>query len=229
MIDAGQDREKNSEPSDSKEHSPLLASLTCSGLVTILLFCLLPLSQFVRGDDWMVREVDWVDVPEPPRKKPVIEKKLEEELEKAPKPPDLLPPRPVLDLESLETSMEVGPGDFRTAFAITDFDLAPGEIEGDFVFKLHELDRVPGILKRGRLRYPSALLRRNLEGKVRLLVVIDERGSVKVRQVVESTHEEFIEPSIKAAEESIYEPPMRNGERVKVQFYLPLEFKISNQ
>ena len=227
MSDKGQD--KLAEPSDSKEYSPLIASLTCSSIVTVLLFCLLPLSQFVRGDDWMVREVDWIDVQEPPRKKPVIEKKLEEELEKAPRPLDLLPPRPVLDLESLETSMEVGPGDFRTAFALTDFDLAPGEIEGDFVFKLHELDRVPGILKRGRLRYPSALLRRNLEGKTRLLVVIDERGSVKVRKVIESTHEEFVEPSIKAAEESIYEPPMRNGERVKVQFYLPLEFKISNQ
>ena len=121
MSDKGQGTGEYAGPSDSQEYSPLLASLTCSGLVTILLFCLLPLSQFVRGDDWMVREVDWIDVPEPPRKKPVIEKKLEEELEKSPKPRDLLPPRPVLNLESLETSMEVGPGDFRTAFALTDY------------------------------------------------------------------------------------------------------------
>ena len=69
-------------------------------------------------------------------------------------------------------------------------------------------------------------MRRGLEGEVKLLVLIDEKGKVRVLEVVSSTHPDFIEPSRKAAEDSIYEPPRRNGEAVKVQFYLPIRFTL---
>ncbi len=203
-----------------------LALATC---VTLILFGLLPLSEYVRGDQWVVREVDWVDVPKPPKKKPAIEQRIAEKRRNDPKPLEMVRPRQTLTLDQLETSMEVGPGDFRAVFALRDFDLNPGDVGGEFVFKLHELDRTPIILKRGRLRYPTALLRRNLEGKVKLLVLIDERGVVKVQEVVSSTHPDFVESSIRAAEESIYEPPLRNGKPVKVQFYLPLDFRLSDE
>ena len=212
-----------------KERAITTRSLVLATCVTLLLFGLLPLSEYVRGDEWIVREVDWIDVPKPPQKKPALEQRLEEKRRNAPKPPELMTPRRPLELESLETTMEVGPGDFRAVFALTDFDLAPSDVSGEFIFKLHELDRTPNILKRGRLRYPNALLRRNLEGKVKLLVLINEHGVVKVQQVVSSTHPDFVEPSVRAAEESIYEPPLRNGEPVKVQFYLPLDFKLSKE
>ena len=213
-----------------KEKAEVLFSVRSLGfsvVATLFLFGLLPLSEYVRGDEWMVREVDWVDVPKPPPKKPVIEQRLEEKTLKAMKPLELSPPKQVLNLEQLETSLEVGPGDFRAVFAMRDFDLAPGDVGGEFVFKLHELDRIPNVLKSGRLRYPGHLLRRGLEGKVKLLVLIDERGTVKVQEVINSSHPDFVEPSIRAAEESTYEPPLRNGKNVKVQFFLPLEFMLS--
>lgn len=206
-----------------------LRSLCLAAVATLLLFGLLPLSEYVRGDEWMVREIDWVDIPKPPPQKPEIEQRLEEKERKAMTPLELTPPKQVLPLEQLETSLEVGPGDFRTVFALRDFDLAPGDVEGEFVFKLHELDRIPNAIKRGLLRYPTHLLRRGLEGKVKLLVLIDERGVVKVQEVVSSSHPDFVEPSIRAAEESTYEPPLRNGKTVKVQFFLPLEFKLSKE
>ena len=221
---------KKSHEKLGKEKAEVLFSVRSLGfsvVATLFLFGLLPLSEYVRGDEWMVREVDWVDVPKPPPKKPVIEQRLEEKTLKAMKPLELSPPKQVLNLEQLETSLEVGPGDFRAVFAMRDFDLAPGDIEGEFVFKLHELDRIPNVLKRGRLRYPGHLLRRGLEGKGKLLVLIDERGTVKVQEVINSSHPDFVEPSIRAAEESTYEPPLRNGKNVKVQFFLPLEFKLS--
>ena len=213
-----------------KEKAEVLFSVRSLGfsvVATLFLFGLLPLSEYVRGDEWMVREVDWVDVPKPPPKKPVIEQRLEEKTLKAMKPLELSPPKQVLNLEQLETSLEVGPGDFRAVFAMRDFDLAPGDVGGEFVFKLHELDRIPNVLKSGRLLYPGHLLRRGLEGKVKLRVLIDERGTVKVQEVINSSHPDFVEPSIRAAEESTYEPPLRNGKNVKVQFFLPLEFMLS--
>ena len=223
---------KKSHEKLGKEKAEVLFSVRSLGfsvVATLFLFGLLPLSEYVRGDEWMVREVDWVDVPKPPPKKPVIEQRLEEKTLKAMKPLELSPPKQVLNLEQLETSLEVGPGDFRAVFAMRDFDLAPGDVGGEFVFKLHELDRIPNVLKRGRLRYPGHLLRRGLEGKVKLLVLIDERGVVKVQEVINSSHPDFVEPSIRAAEESTYEPPLRNGKNVQVQFFLPLEFKLSEE
>ena len=220
---------QESLPKEKAEEAFSGRSLGLALAATLLLFGLLPLSEYVRGDEWMVREVDWVDVPKPPPKKPVIEQRLEEKTRKAMKPLELTPPKQVLTLEQLETSLEMGPGDFRAVFAMRDFDLTPGDVGGEFVFKLHELDRIPSVLNRGRLRYPGHLLRRGLEGKVKLLVLIDERGVVKVQEVISSSHPDFVEPSIRAAEESTYEPPLRNGKNVKVQFFLPLEFKLSEE
>ena len=55
---------------------------------------------------------------------------------------------------------------------------------------------------------------------------IDEQGKVQVIEVVSSTHPDFIEPSKLAAESSVYEAPMRNGEPVRTQFYLPIRFTL---
>ena len=64
-----------------------------------------------------------------------------------------------------------------------------------------------------------------MEGEVRLLIQIDEKGRVNVLEVVSSTHPDFVGPSREAAENSVYEPPRRNGE-VVVQFYLPVRFTL---
>jgi TonB family protein len=91
------------------------------------------------------------------------------------------------------------------------------------------LDRTPNVLKRGVLTYPPHLKRRGLEGEVKLLVQINEKGRVKVLEVVSSTHPDFNESSKKAAEGSTYEAPKRNGEAVQVQFYLPIRYSLLNQ
>ena len=112
-----------------------------------------------------------------------------------------------------------------TAWGLAEFHLVAATIA--VLAAMHELDRIPNVLKSGRLLYPGHLLRRGLEGKVKLRVLIDERGTVKVQEVINSSHPDFVEPSIRAAEESTYEPPLRNGKNVKVQFFLPLEFMLS--
>ena len=68
-----------------------------------------------------------------------------------------------------------------------------------------------------------------MEGEVKLLIQIGESGKVKVLEVVSSTHPDFVEPSKRAAEGSFYEAPTRNGEAVKVQFYLPVSYSLLDQ
>ena len=117
----------------------------------------------------------------------------------------------------MAATLDVGPGDFKAAFSLATYNPAPDGFGDQLVFALHELDKTPGILKRGSLSYPPSLKRKGVEGEVKLLVLIDEKGNVKVLEVVSSSHPDFIEPSRRAAENSVYEPPTKNGEKVKVQ------------
>ena len=119
-----------------------------------------------------------------------------------------------LNTSPLDISLDVSPGDFQAAFTLASYDPSPDGLGQDLVFSLHELDRNPSIIKRGTLTYPSHLKRRGLEGEVKLLVQIDEKGKVSVIEVVSASHPDFAESSKTAAESSVYEPPMRNGEPV---------------
>ena len=74
--------------------------------------------------------------------------------------------------------------------------------------------------------YPPKLKRQGVEGEVKLLVMIDENGKVSVVEVVSSTHPDFVNASRRAAENSVYQPPTKNGKKVKVQFYLPIRFTL---
>ena len=201
-------------------------SLVFSLFVTLSLFCLIPLSEFVRSQEWLVREVQALEITPPPPPKTEMEKEIEKQALREPVTPKLAQAPVELEVDPLDVTLNVGPGDFKAAFSLANYNPAPDGFGQELVFALHELDRTPGIVKRGALAYPPQLKRQGLEGEVKLLVLIDEKGKVRVIDVVSATHPDFVEPSRKAAESSIYEPPKRNGETVKVQFYLPIRFSL---
>ena len=205
-------------------------NLFFSVLISLGLFFLLPLSEFIRSEEWNVREVESLTINTPPPTKTTLEKKLENKIKKESTPPKLEKTASSLNIESLSANLELGPGDFKSQFSLANFNpLSAKGLESEFVFALHELDKNPNILKRGVLRYPQLLKRKGVEGEVKLLIQIDEKGKVKVVEVVSFTHSDFVEPSKKAAESSLYESPTRNGESVKVQFYLPVRYTLLNQ
>jgi len=219
----------NSIPGVGQERirGALWKNLTFSLLVTSGLFCLIPLSEFIRrADEWLVREVEAFSFTPPPLPKTEMEKQVEKEALTKPVLPKLTEAPPDLDVDLMTASLDVGPGDFKAAFSLANYNPAPDGFGDQLVFALHELDKTPGIIKKGSLIYPPRLKRQGVEGEVKLLVMIDEKGRVKVLEVVSSTHPDFIEPSRKAAENSVYQPPTKNGEKVKVQFYLPIRFTI---
>ena len=196
-------------------------------LFSLSLFGLLPLSEYAREAQWLVREASVPHVPPPPPPPPTEVEKIVQKIKETALPaPELTKTNIALDTTPMSISLDVTPGDFKAAFSLASYNPAPNGLGQDLVFSLHELDRNPSVIKRGNLIYPSNLKRRGLEGEVKLLVQIDEQGKVKVLEVVSSTHPDFAEPSKIAAESSVYEPPMRNGEPVRTQFYLPIRFTL---
>ncbi len=202
-----------------RARSVILALLASFGL-----FCLLPLSEFVRPDEWVVRPAEVPAYSPPPPPTTEMEKEVAKKLFFS--PPILETPPVKLLNEPSAATLEVGPGDFQAAFSLATFNPAPTGFASELVFAMHELDRNPGVIKRGSLVYPAHLRRKGLEGEVKLLVQINEKGRVKVLETVSSTHPDFVEASRNAAEGSIYEPPTRNGKPVMVEFYLPVRFSM---
>ena len=201
-------------------------SVIFSLIISLTLFGLLPLSEFIRSDEWVVRKVEVPAFTPPPPPKTKMEKLIEKESVKVVALPKLNNESNLkLINQPTEVSLEVGPGDFKASFSLASFNPSPQGFSGEFVFELHELDRNPSILKEVNCDILPAS-KEGLEGEVKLLVQIDEKGKVKVLEVVSSTHPDFEDPSIEAAEGSIYEPPRRNGEAVKVQFFLPVRFSL---
>lgn len=95
------------------------------------------------------------------------------------------------------------------------------------IFELDMLDKIPRRLDSTRIAYPKQMLKRGIEGDVRLSVVIDTTGAVSVERVVSSTNSFFLESAVRAAEKFVYEAPTRNGRAVRAKFILPIPFRIS--
>lgn len=116
---------------------------------------------------------------------------------------------------------EGGSGNFElTGFAMSNEGF---KIE---TFELSELDSIPRRISRVRVKYPPEMLRRGIEGIVRLNVTIDETGTLEVESVAESTNEAFEASAIEAARSLKYEIPKKNGLGVRAKFVLPIPFRI---
>lgn len=133
---------------------------------------------------------------------------------------------PTLDFSSLDVGLPnfSGSADFQiTSFGVGTSEFVSNEI---VVFELSGLDRIPKRLNNVRIKYPPDMLRRGIEGEVRLNVVIDESGNLEVESVASSTNSRFESSAIASAINLKYEVPMRAGKPVRARFVLPIPFKI---
>ena len=138
---------------------------------------------------------------------------------------------PSIDVASPDfSSVKVGLPDLKsgTNFEITSFGVDVGELGNSdiVVFELSGLDKIPRRLNNVHVKYPADMLRRGIEGEVRLNVIIDEMGNLEVESVASSTNVRFEESAIKSASKFKYEIPMRAGKPVRAKFVLPIPFKI---
>ena len=89
-------------------------------------------------------------------------------------------------------------------FEITGFAPPKGDFKVE-VFDVSELDSIPRRISKVRVKYPPEMLRRGIEGLVRLNVTIDQTGSLEVESVAESTNAAFEASAIEAARNLKYE------------------------
>ena len=59
-----------------------------------------------------------------------------------------------------------------------------------------------------------------------LLIIIDQNGRVSVDKVVESSVREFEQAAITAAEQCVFEPPMKGGQPVRARYRMQVPFRL---
>lgn len=210
----------------------------CTGfLLSSLLFILLPLSQFIATrpiEEVVVRPVSVTALAAPFTK--AAEHPLPAKSASLPAAPKIqvsshpmthvsAPPLPQLPplTPGIGDALE-GALDWDT-WGVGDTALQPLEVELT-TFPLEQLDQAPRRLNNPPVRYPPHLRRSGTTGSVRLLVLLDENGSVEVLEVLSSAHPDFIPPAREAAEQFRYEPPKHQGRVVRTQFILPIHFNL---
>ena len=161
----------------------------------------------------------------PPPPPPISEPPLPPDTPEEPPPP---PDQSMnIDLSQLDMSLNAGVGNVMAgAFAFKGFSARKDAMSEMKIFNLAELDRKPRLLRKPSIKYPATLKRQKVEGDVKLLVLINERGSVKVLKVLSSSHPEFTEAATKAVERSRYEAPKKGGQAVRTKFLLPVPFRM---
>ncbi len=90
-------------------------------------------------------------------------------------------------------------------------------------YRASELDGKPQLLRHGSTIFPSALARQGVtRGRVVLEVELDERGKVRVRRVISSSHPELIPGAKRVAAGARFTAPTRHGRPVKAVMRWPI-------
>jgi protein TonB len=69
-------------------------------------------------------------------------------------------------------------------------------------------------------------LRRSVEGRVVLRILVTQDGNVRVESVLNSDHPEFDRPAIEAVEQWRFETPQVDGQPVSASFKVPVDFAM---
>ncbi|HKP96889.1 MAG TPA: energy transducer TonB [Fibrobacteria bacterium] len=88
------------------------------------------------------------------------------------------------------------------------------------------VDQAPKILAGDPPEYPASALDQGLEGTVVALIAIDTNGNVTDIKIEKSAGLDFDGAVLKAARQTRFQPPVRNGRKVPARFRRPYEFGL---
>ena len=197
-----------------------------SGVVSLALFMILPVLQVITkppSKDLTIRSVDVANL-EPPPPPPMEEPEPEPEEQPEPPPPavDAQP----LDLSQLELALNPGDGAFGGGdFAINLEGVTGSSEDVDAIFSLSDLDQKPRVVYQPAPIYPPELARKNMQGTVYVLFIVDKTGRTRDLKIQKSTHPAFNEPAIRAVKQWKFEPGKRKGQPVQFRMRVPITFQ----
>jgi protein TonB len=96
------------------------------------------------------------------------------------------------------------------------------------VLDMRFLDHTPGVRHRVAPVYPHSLKNAGVEGAVTVVFVVDEKGYVSDVRVLDASHREFEEPTLRAVGKWRFEPGRKNGAPVRFRMQVPIVFSLND-
>jgi len=95
------------------------------------------------------------------------------------------------------------------------------------IASMADLDQRPRPIFQTAPNYPQELRKRNLEGSVQVVFLVDREGKVVSPKVEKSTNPSFDRPALEAVRQWKFEAGTRNGEKVAFKMRVPITFSAS--
>lgn len=104
------------------------------------------------------------------------------------------------------------------------------EPEEDFFVVVEEMPELIGGLAsiQQNIRYPEMARRAGIEGRVYVQFIVNERGEVEDPRVIRGIGGGADEEALRAVREAKFRPGMQRGRPVRVQYSLPVVFRLQN-
>jgi periplasmic protein TonB len=104
------------------------------------------------------------------------------------------------------------------------------EPEEDFFVVVEEMPELIGGLAsiQQNIRYPEMARRAGIEGRVYVQFIVNERGEVEDPRVIRGIGGGADEEALRAVKQAQFRPGMQRGRPVRVQYSLPVVFRLQN-
>ena len=204
-------------------------SLVLGAVTSLVLFVLMALAQLIGDvkppETEVVEEVaKWVA--------PEIEEFEEEppppEEEEEPPPEELEAEPPQLSLDQLDIALNPGTGgSLMGDFAMPTIGTSQRDLGTEDFVDFSDLDQVPRPIGVTGFNFPARLKKKKVNGRVVLLLKLDENGRVLDVQLDSSNLPDFNDFVLKEVRKWKFTPPTQNGRPVKAKAQLPIPITIS--
>lgn len=107
---------------------------------------------------------------------------------------------------------------------------AEEEEEEDFFVVVEDMPELIGGLEglQKKIRYPEMARRAGIEGRVYIQFIVNERGQIENPQVIRGIGGGADEEALRVVSQAEFKPGMQRGRPVRVQYSLPIFFKLQN-
>lgn len=102
--------------------------------------------------------------------------------------------------------------------------------DGDYFVVVEEMPKLIGGLAsvQSKVQYPELAKRAGIEGRVVVQFIINENGDVENPRIIRGIGGGCDEAALAAVSEAKFEPGIQHGQPVRVQFSLPIVFRLNN-
>ncbi len=204
-----------------------LRSLLAGGLCALLLFVIMALAQMLGEVQPPKKDLDETVIAFNPPDIEEIEEEEPPEVEEEEPPPELEQEPPQLSLDQLDIALNPGTGGAITAdFSLPSIGTSSKDLGTEDFVDFSDLDQIPRPIGVSGFNFPRRLLRQPANGRLVLLVRLDESGRVLDVQLDSSNLPAFDDFVLGEVAKWRFTPPTKQGNPVKAKARLPIPINV---